>query len=139
MTRSDAFDLRKSLPMGAPESTPRYTDAQYLKIERSVEDRYEFLDGQIRAMAGESGEHGDMTANIMISLGSQLREKPGRARTKDTKVGSGPTLKAGETSKCLYFYPDIVVICGDPEYLDEKRDVVLNPAVISAFRIHRSF
>ncbi|MBI3407980.1 MAG: Uma2 family endonuclease [Planctomycetes bacterium] len=116
--------------MGRPESTPRYTVEQYLKIERSVQDRYEFLDGQIRAMAGESGEHGDITANIMISLGSQLKGKPCRARTKDTKVRSGPTLKAGETSKCLYSYPDIVVICGEPDYLDDKRDVILNPAVI---------
>jgi len=27
-------------------------------------------------------------------------------------------------------YPDIVVICGEPEYHDEFRDIILNPTVI---------
>ncbi|MGI8495775.1 MAG: Uma2 family endonuclease [Pyrinomonadaceae bacterium] len=27
-------------------------------------------------------------------------------------------------------YPDIVVICGEPEYHDKHKDIVLNPAVI---------
>jgi Uma2 family endonuclease len=51
-------------------------------------------------------------------------------RTKDTKVRSGPILTAGETTRGLFSYPDILVICGEPEYHDAYRDVVLNPKVI---------
>ncbi len=43
---------------------------------------------------------------------------------------SGPTLSSGETKRCLFSYPDLVVICDEPEYLDEQQDVVLNPKVI---------
>ena len=32
--------------------------------------------------------------------------------------------------KGLFSYPDVVVICGEPQYHDEHRDVVINPAVI---------
>lgn len=32
--------------------------------------------------------------------------------------------------KGLFSYPDLVVICGEPVYHDDRRDVVLNPAVI---------
>src|SRR5207244_7301426 len=30
----------------------------------------------------------------------------------------------------LFSSPDVVVICGEPEYTDAHRDVILNPAVI---------
>jgi Uma2 family endonuclease len=32
--------------------------------------------------------------------------------------------------KGLFSYPDLVVICGEPQYLDRFRDVVINPSVI---------
>ena len=30
----------------------------------------------------------------------------------------------------MFSYPDIVVICGEPQYHDKHKDIVLNPAVI---------
>ncbi|MBI4535905.1 MAG: Uma2 family endonuclease, partial [Ignavibacteriae bacterium] len=30
----------------------------------------------------------------------------------------------------LYTYPDVIVVCGDPRYLDDKRDTLLNPCLI---------
>ena len=116
--------------MGAPKARPYFTVAQYLAIERKSKDRHEFLDGEIYAMAGESGEHGDISVNVVTSVAYQLRGKPCRARTIDTKVRSGPNPDAGDSSKGLYSYPDIVVICGEPQYHDEFRDIVLNPTAI---------
>jgi Uma2 family endonuclease len=98
--------------MGLPKLKVKsaYTIDQYLAIERSAEERHYYLDGEIYAMAGESPAHGDISANLVISLGSQLKRTPCRARTKDTKVGSGPILSAGETTRGLFSYPDILVI-----------------------------
>jgi Uma2 family endonuclease len=45
-------------------------------------------------------------------------------------VRSGPDPKRRSTTEGLYSYPDIVVICGGPQYHDQYRDVILNPAVI---------
>lgn len=116
--------------MGLPKPKPRFTVDEYLQIERAAEERYEYLDGEIYAMAGESGAHADISANLMILLGSQLRGTPCRARTKDTKVRSGPTPKLPYNMTGLYSYPDVVVICGEPEYHDEHTDIILNPAAI---------
>ena len=30
----------------------------------------------------------------------------------------------------LYTYPDVVVVCGPPEFSDENRDTLLNPIII---------
>jgi Uma2 family endonuclease len=101
---------------------------QYLEMERASEERHFYLDGEIYAMAGESGAHGDISANLVISLGTQLKGKPCRARTKDTKVRSGPNPTAGRNTDGLYSYPDVVVICGEPHYHDEHE--VTNPTAI---------
>jgi Uma2 family endonuclease len=108
----------------------RYTTAQYLQMERSSPERHYYLDGEIRAMVGESLAHGDISVNLVATLGNQVRGTPCRVRTKATKVCSGPILSAGETTRGLFWYPDVVVICGEPEYCDNLRDVVLNPKVI---------
>lgn len=117
-----------ALPKLQPDA--RVSVAEYLALERAAEERHIYLDGKIIAMAGESPEHGDVSANLLATVVSQLKGGPCRARTKDTKVRSGPTLTAGETTRCLFSYPDIVVICNEPEYLDKHRDVVLNPTAI---------
>jgi Uma2 family endonuclease len=30
----------------------------------------------------------------------------------------------------LYTYPDVTVVCGEPQFLDERRDTLLNPLLI---------
>ncbi len=107
---------------------PLYSAEQYLTFERTAEERHEYLDGFIYAMAGESPTHADISANLVILVGEQLRDGPCRVRTKDTKVRSGPSVR--RSLKGLFSYPDLVVICGEPQYHDEHRDVVTNPTVI---------
>src|SRR5262245_24970651 len=118
--------------MGQPQAKAKsaYTIDQYLKIERASEERHEYVDGEIYAMAGESGEHGDISVNVVVSLGSQLRGTSCRARTKDTKVCSGPILRSGSSTRGIFSYPDVVVVCGEPEYHDAYKDVILNPTAI---------
>ena len=110
------------------KSKPYYTIEQYLNHEREADERSEFIDGEIYAMAGESGAHGDISMNLATALGGQLRGTNCRGRIKDTKVRSG-ALKE-HFGKGMISYPDLVVICGEPEYHDMHSDIVLNPAVI---------
>jgi Uma2 family endonuclease len=114
--------------MGLPRSI--LTEDEYLAFERDAEVRHVFVDGEIFAMAGESPEHGDISANTLASIVLQLGDGACRARVKDTKVRSGPLPKSSKRPAGLYSYPDIVVICDEPKYLDEHRDVLLNPRAI---------
>ncbi len=117
-------------PIAVPKHQPRYTIADYLEIDRASQDCYTYLDGEIFLMAGESPEHGDVSFNLATILGPQLKRTPCRARTKDTKVRSGPASNTHANVSGFFSYPDIVVICGEPEYHDERRDVVINPKAI---------
>jgi Uma2 family endonuclease len=121
---------REKRKVAAPKLQPRYSVDEYLALERAAEERHIYLDGEIIAMAGESGEHGDISVNTVISLGTQLKGKPCRVRDKDTKVRSGPIPMKGHSRKGMFSYPDILVICGEVEYHDAYKDVILNPKVI---------
>jgi len=116
--------------MGLAKTKPVFTVEDYLAIDREADERYEFLDGEIYAMAGESGRHGDICANLAGLLFNGLRNSECRYRTKDTKVRSGMFPPKRPLVKGMISYPDLVVICGEPEYHDEFQDVVLNPQVI---------
>ena len=106
------------------------TVEEYLSMERAAEERHEYLDGLIYAMAGESLEHGDICTNLVSELRTQLKGTPCRVLSKDTKVRSGSALQRQRTRKGLFSYPDLVIICGELQYHDTYRDVILNPAVI---------
>lgn len=119
-------------PFRQQKAEPLYTIEEYLAFEREAEERHEYLDGVIYAMAGESPEHDDISTNLIGELRAALRDTLCRVRAKDTKVLSGSPLLAQlrRSRKGLFSYPDVVVICGEPQYLDTHRDVLLNPQVI---------
>jgi Uma2 family endonuclease len=116
--------------MSLPQLTIRYTVEEYLGLERASEDRHEYLDGDIYAMAGESPEHGAICMNLSVSIGAQLRRTPCQAFAKDMKVRSGPVPRPGAPMKGLFSYPDLVVVCGAMQFHDQFRDVLLNPSCI---------
>lgn len=107
-----------------------YSIDEYLALERDSEERHEYLDGEIYEMAGESPEHGAICTNISGQLYTQLRGTGCQSFSKDIKVRSGPTPKRAHTTKGLFSYPDLLVVCGELRFHDEYRDVLLNPAVI---------
>jgi len=79
-------------------------------------------------MAGESGAHGDISMNLAGIIQYQLRGTNCRGRIKDTKVKSG--VIESRFGKGMISYPDLLVICGEPEYHDKHKDIVLNPTVV---------
>jgi Uma2 family endonuclease len=81
-------------------------------------------------MAGESDAHGDIAVNVVGVFYNQLKGKPCRAKTKDTKVRSGPIPLPGQSTTGLFSYPDLLVVCGEPKFHDAFKDMILNPRLI---------
>ncbi|MDT5060788.1 MAG: hypothetical protein QOH63_1247 [Acidobacteriota bacterium] len=107
-------------------SLPSYllSPEEYLAIERQAEYKSEYLDGVMYAMAGGSERHNLIAANIIISVGLQLRNRPCRVYPSDLKVRIPNSTR--------FFYPDVSVVCGDTKFADDERDVILNPVLIVA-------
>jgi Uma2 family endonuclease len=99
----------------------RMTPEEYLAFERASAERHEFVGGEVFAMAGASLNHITITSNGNASLHAQLRRTPCRVLTNDLKV----RFRVRD-----YVYPDLTIVCGEPEFHDTERDVVINPTVI---------
>ncbi|HEY9231102.1 MAG TPA: Uma2 family endonuclease, partial [Blastocatellia bacterium] len=90
-----------------------YTPEEYLELERAAEFKSEYLDGQIYAMSGGSRAHARITFNLYVQVGSQL---------KPPCFGFSNDMKVRTSYSGLYAYPDLIVVCGDPVFHDEKTD-----------------
>lgn len=95
---------------------------EYLSIERAAETKSEYYAGKMYAMAGASREHIIITGSAAAELRQQLRQKPCEVYSTDMR------LKVGRNG--LYTYPDVIVVCGTPEFTDSKVDTLTNPTVI---------
>ena len=100
----------------------KLTAAEYLDIERRAEFKSEFFDGEMFAMAGASRHHSFVNENLSGELHARLKGGRCRALSRDQRVRIE---RSG-----LYCYPDLVIVCGTPEYAAEDPDTLINPRAI---------
>jgi Uma2 family endonuclease len=102
----------------------RFTFADYLILEESSSVKHEFLDGHVWAMAGGTPDHGAIAADVIVALGSQLRDRPCRVFTSDVRIRVVAT--------GLATYPDVSVVCGRQESdpADPNGHTVSNPRLL---------
>jgi Uma2 family endonuclease len=93
----------------------RDTPEQYLALERKSPIKHEFHDGSVIARAGASRLHNLIAGNVYREISSQFRDCPCEAYISDMRVCVGPT--------GLYTYPDIVAVCGEPQFQDSALDL----------------
>jgi Uma2 family endonuclease len=87
------------------------TPEQYLEAERVAEFRSEYYGGQIYAMAGGTIPHAHIIANFTGALFQALRGSTCFVLSHDAR------LRISDSG--LYTCPDLMVVCGDPQYADD--------------------
>jgi len=100
----------------------RFTAAEYLSMDRASSEKHEFAFGDIYGMGGASARHVEIVGNIVRELGNRLRQQPCRVYSTD--------LRLCVDAEHRYTYPDVVVVCGQPQFLDDEIDTLLNPVLI---------
>ena len=95
---------------------------EYLVLERVAELKSEYFRGEVFAMSGASPSHVLIVANVVAALHGQLRQSPCSVYSTDLRV------KVNASG--LYTYPDVVVICGEILFDDERKDTALNPTLL---------
>lgn len=95
---------------------------EYLELERQAPNKSEYYKGEIFAMAGATKEHNKIVASIILAIGQHLRGKGCSFFPSDLRVHNN--------YNGFYTYPDVTIVCGKEEYLDDKFDTLLNPTVL---------
>jgi Uma2 family endonuclease len=108
-----------------PKDVPQhyYSLEEYFALEDASDARFEYWDGELVCMSGGSRAHHIICSNILASLAVALRGARCRPFTGDVPIWT-PTLPP-------YRYPDASVVCGEPEFKNQKgHDALVNPVVV---------
>ena len=108
--------------MSLPQRKTELTPEAYLAIERQAAYKSEYFNGEMFAMAGASPHHVLIVTNVASELRWQLKKRLCTVFSTDLRV------KVSTTG--LYTYPDVTVVCGQPQFDDEHQDTLLNPTLI---------
>lgn len=105
-------------------SAPRsfLTPAEYLAAERAATEKSEYFAGEIVAMSGASRNHNRIALNLAAQVHAVLRGGSCEAFAGDMRV------QVDETG--AYVYPDLVGVCGEPQFTDSELDTLVNPVLV---------
>lgn len=97
------------------------TPAEYLAQERLAEFKSEYIDGEIRKMAGASIEHDRIVRNLIRSLDIPTEKQDCETFTSDVRV---------QMADSRFTYPDVTVVCGELVFAAADVDTLANPTVV---------
>ena len=105
----------------------RYTDRrltleEYCQLEEEMQQRYEYHDGEVFAMAGGDPVHNAIGVNVTTLLNQLLREKNCNVFNSDQKVWIQSIQRS--------LYPDASVTCGPVERSAEDKKSIMNPILL---------
>lgn len=104
------------------EPAKQQTYAEYLALEEQSEEKHEWNDGLIYAMAGGTIEHSRLSSAIGGELRAALRGRPCTVFDSDLR------LRAEATGRATY--ADVVVVCGERRTHPEDEHALTNPTLI---------
>ena len=81
----------------------------------------EYLDGKIVSRPAANRWHNLIATNFTIALGGRIQRSNCEVYSNDMQV------RISNNSIC---FPDVVVVSGEPEFADERAEVLLNPTVL---------
>ncbi len=100
-----------------------YSLEEYIELEKSTNEKFEFWDGNVWSMAGASTNHNRIVQNLNIDIGTQLREKGCESFPSDMRIRVPSYLP--------YRYPDLTALCGEAEIENLLgQDLLINPQLI---------
>ncbi|BDI17790.1 hypothetical protein ANSO36C_35920 [Nostoc cf. commune SO-36] len=99
-----------------------YTPEEYLELEEAADYKSEYIDGQIIPMAGGTINHNRIAGNFYAVLNFAFRQQEYEVFNSDMRLWIH--------QKRIYTYPDVTVIAGEPEFFNNRTDIITNPQLI---------
>lgn len=99
-----------------------YTPEEYLIREEAAAYKSNYHHGEIFDFSGASFNHSQIISNIHFALRQKRMNFNCRVAMNDLRVW----IEAQQS----FVYPDIVLICDKPQFLENRDDTILNPKLI---------
>ena len=100
-----------------------YTAEEYLDFEVNSEERHEYINGEIVLMTGGTPNHNQIALNLSGALNFAFKRQPYRVFVTDQRLWIPRTR--------IHTYPDIMVVQGELQLQEGRRDTITNPLIIA--------
>ena len=97
--------------MTASQQESPLSEAEYLTQERQAQERHEYIQGDLFALAGASRKHNVLSGQMFAALLAHLEGTPCYPYMADMRLHIN--------AHSHYTYPDIMVVCGEEAYAEE--------------------
>lgn len=105
------------------EEKKHYTPEEYLDLEVNSQERHAYIDGEIVPMPGGMPNHNRIAGNFYAALNFALKRQPYDVFITDQRLWI--------PRKRIYTYPDILIIQGELQLQEGRRDTLNNPMMIA--------
>ncbi|WP_445628828.1 Uma2 family endonuclease [Nostoc sp. DSM 114167] len=99
-----------------------YTPEEYLELEEAADYKSEYINGQIIPMAGGTVNHNQIALNLSTELNFAFKKQNYRVFMGDVRLWI--------LQKRTYTYPDVMILAGEPEFFNNRKDIIINPQII---------
>lgn len=103
-------------------SKQKFSIEEYLEMENTSAEKHEYYLGEIFAMSGAKVPHNTIFSNLFGELSIKLKRKKCRPYGSDMRIHI--------PDNTLFTYPNISIVCGELQTLNNDNWNVLNPVVI---------
>ncbi|NJR62083.1 MAG: Uma2 family endonuclease [Cyanobacteria bacterium CRU_2_1] len=100
-----------------------YTPEEYLELEINSEERHEYVDGEIILMPGGMPNHNRIAGNLYAALNFALKRQLYDVFFTDQRLWI--------PRKRIYTYPDVMVVQGELQLQEGRKDTLTNPIMIA--------
>jgi Uma2 family endonuclease len=108
--------------MGMVDAKLNISLAAYLQLEDEAEEKSEFHNGSVLVREGLSYSHSLTSVALGAALFAALKDCGCQALHCGVKVW----IEAANSM----VYPDLMVVCGGPEFVFQRKDIICNPKVV---------
>lgn len=96
---------------------------EFLAFERTSEQKHELIFGELYTIPAASFRHNRIAKNILVLLENLFQNTQFEVFGSDLRVAN-----LADNSFC---YPDVVVVAGEPVFVDKEFDTITNPVMIA--------
>lgn len=104
------------------EKNKIYTPEEYLEFEVNSEERHEYINGEVICVTGGTPNHNQIAGNFYAELNFGLKRQPYRVFVTDQRIWI--------PEKRIYTYPDVMVVQGELQLQEGRKDTIINPLII---------
>jgi Uma2 family endonuclease len=100
-----------------------YTPEEYLEFEVNSQERHEYINGEVILITGGLPNHNRIAGNFYAALNFAFKGKPYNVFFTEQRLWI--------PKKRIYTYPDVMVVQGELQLQEGRRDTITNPLIIA--------